>query len=144
MIADKKVRWGIVSTADIGMKKVTPGIMKSPHSKVVALASRDVGKARAALAELGIDDGRAYGSYEELFAIAEIGHDGGETIGAEALVALDKRDHALRLAFEQVAGGGDRVAADVHDAAAADIGLVADIVGVGVEIGEDGIRDLSL
>jgi predicted dehydrogenase len=64
----RKVRWGIVSTADIGMKKVTPGIMKSPHSEVVALASRDLGKAQAALAELGLTDARAHGSYEALFA----------------------------------------------------------------------------
>lgn len=28
-MTDKKIRWGIVSTADIGMKKVIPGIMKS-------------------------------------------------------------------------------------------------------------------
>ncbi len=62
------VRWGIVSTADIGMKKVTPGIIKSAHSEVVALASRDLGKAKAALAELGLPNARAYGSYEELFA----------------------------------------------------------------------------
>jgi predicted dehydrogenase len=67
-VADRKVRWGIVSTADIGMKKVTPGIMKSPHSEVVALASRDLGKAQAALQTLGLPNGRAYGSYEELFA----------------------------------------------------------------------------
>ena len=67
-MADKKVRWGIVSTADIGMKKVTPGIMNSPHSEVVALASRDLGRAKAGLAELGLPNARAYGSYEELFA----------------------------------------------------------------------------
>lgn len=64
----RKIRWGIISTADIGMKKVTPGIMRSPHSEVVALASRDAGKARAALDQLGLPDARAYGSYEELFA----------------------------------------------------------------------------
>ena len=67
-MADKKVRWGIVSTADIGMKKVNPAIMKSPHSEIVALASRDKGKAEAALRQLGVDNGRAYGSYEELMA----------------------------------------------------------------------------
>jgi len=67
-MADRKIRWGIVSTADIGMKKVNPAIMKSPHSEIVALASRDFGKAKAALAELGLPDARAYGSYEELFA----------------------------------------------------------------------------
>lgn len=67
-MAEKKVRWGIVSTANIGMAKVTPGIMKSPHSEVVALGSRDLGKAKAALTELGLPNARAYGSYEELFA----------------------------------------------------------------------------
>ena len=55
-MADRKIRWGIVSTADIGMKKVTPGIMKSPHSEVVALASRelaasDLGRADELLAQ---------------------------------------------------------------------------------------------
>ena len=38
-----KVRWGILSTANIGMGKVTPGIQKSAHSEVVAIASRDLG-----------------------------------------------------------------------------------------------------
>jgi predicted dehydrogenase len=66
----KKIRWGILSTANIGMEKVTPAIMASPHSEVVAIASRDVEKARAAAAKLGIP--RAYGSYEELFADPEI------------------------------------------------------------------------
>jgi predicted dehydrogenase len=68
MATNKKVRWGIISTADIGMKKVTPGILKSPHSEVVALGSRDLGKARTALQQLGLPNARAYGSYEELFA----------------------------------------------------------------------------
>jgi predicted dehydrogenase len=71
-VADRKIRWGIVSTADIGMKKVNPAIMQSPHSEIVALASRDVGKAKAALVELGIPNGRAYGSYEELFADPDV------------------------------------------------------------------------
>lgn len=62
----KKVRWGILSTANIGMEKVTPAIQASPHSEVVAIASRDLGKAQAAAAKLGIP--KAYGSYEELFA----------------------------------------------------------------------------
>ncbi|KKB08871.1 Gfo/Idh/MocA family protein [Devosia chinhatensis] len=66
----KKVRWGILSTANIGMEKVTPAIMASPHSEVVAIASRDLGKAKAAAAQLGI--AKAYGSYEELFADPEI------------------------------------------------------------------------
>jgi predicted dehydrogenase len=71
-MTDKKVRWGIISTANIGMKQVTPGIMKSPHSEVVALASREVGMAEAALVQLGLPQGRAYGSYEELLADPEV------------------------------------------------------------------------
>ena len=67
----KKVRWGIISTANIGIKKVIPAILKSPRSEVVALASRDLGKAQAALDELGIK-GKAYGTYEELFADPDV------------------------------------------------------------------------
>ncbi|MET3927960.1 Gfo/Idh/MocA family oxidoreductase [Devosia sp. 2618] len=69
-MSTKKIRWGILSTANIGMQKVTPGIMASPHSEVVAIASRDLGKARAAADQLGIP--KAYGSYEELFADPDI------------------------------------------------------------------------
>ena len=36
---DGRVRWGIISTANIGMEKVTPGIQRSPHSQVTAIAS---------------------------------------------------------------------------------------------------------
>ena len=66
----KKIRWGILSTANIGMAKVTPAIQQSAHSEVVAIASRDLGKARAAADQLGI--AKAYGSYEELFADPDI------------------------------------------------------------------------
>ena len=70
MTTSKKIRWGILSTANIGMAKVTPAIQKSAHSEVVAIASRDLGKAQDAAAKLGI--AKAYGSYEELFADPEI------------------------------------------------------------------------
>jgi predicted dehydrogenase len=69
-MTSRKIRWGILSTANIGMQKVTPAIQKSPSSEVVAIASRDAARARAAADELGI--ARAYGSYEELFADPEI------------------------------------------------------------------------
>lgn len=71
-MAERKVRWGIISTANIGMKQVTPGIMKSPHSEVVALASREVGMAEAALVQLGLPQARAYGAYEELLADPDV------------------------------------------------------------------------
>lgn len=66
----KKVRWGIISTANIGMAKVTPGIIKSAHSEVTAIASRSLASARAAADELGIE--KAYGSYEEMLADPDI------------------------------------------------------------------------
>ena len=69
-MSSRRVRWGILSTANIGMEKVTPAIMASPHSEVVAIASRDLGKARKAADKLGI--AKAYGSYEELFADPDI------------------------------------------------------------------------
>jgi predicted dehydrogenase len=71
-MVERKIRWGIVSTAQIGMNQVTPGIMKSPHSEVVALASRDLGMAKAALRQLGLPNGRAYGSYEDLLSDPDV------------------------------------------------------------------------
>lgn len=66
----KKVRWGILSTANIGMSKVTPAIQQADNCEVVAIASRDLGNAQKAAQKLGI--AKAYGSYEELFADPEI------------------------------------------------------------------------
>jgi predicted dehydrogenase len=65
-----KIRWGIISTALIGTKKVIPGMQRSKRGVVEAIASRDMSRARSAAAELGIP--RAYGSYEELLADPEI------------------------------------------------------------------------
>jgi predicted dehydrogenase len=58
------VRWGILGTAKIALEKVIPGMRGSALSEVVAIASRDIAKARAAAKRLGIP--RAYGSYQEL------------------------------------------------------------------------------
>jgi predicted dehydrogenase len=66
----KKIRWGILSTANIGMKKVTPGMLKSSQLEVVAIASRNLKRAKEAATELKIP--KAYGSYEELLADPEI------------------------------------------------------------------------
>ncbi|ODT82045.1 MAG: NAD-binding protein [Pelagibacterium sp. SCN 64-44] len=65
-MATRKIRWGILSTANIGMQKVIPAIQKSAHSEVVAIASRNGEKARAAAARLGIP--RTHDSYEALLA----------------------------------------------------------------------------
>ncbi|SFV37469.1 Predicted dehydrogenase [Devosia crocina] len=66
----RKLRWGILSTANIGMAKVTPAIQQADNCEVLAIASRDGDTARAAAGRLGI--ARAYGSYEELLADPEI------------------------------------------------------------------------
>jgi predicted dehydrogenase len=58
------VRWGVLGAANIAVNKVIPAIGKSRIARTVAIASRDLAKARAAAARLGIP--KAYGSYEEL------------------------------------------------------------------------------
>ena len=64
------VRFGIISTAKIGIQKVIPAMQQSARCRVLAIASRDLTRARAAADALGIP--RAYGSYAELLQDAEI------------------------------------------------------------------------
>jgi len=61
-----KIRWGVLSTANIGVKKVITAMQRGQLSTIAAIASRDHAKARAAAAQLSIPT--AYGSYEELLA----------------------------------------------------------------------------
>ena len=62
----KKVRWGVLSTAKIGMEKVIPAMQIGEYSEVVSIASQSLDRAKAAAKQLGIL--QAYGSYEELLA----------------------------------------------------------------------------
>ncbi len=62
----KKVRWGVLSTANIGLKKVIPGMQRGELTTVAAIASRDLSRAKEASAALKIPT--AYGSYEEILA----------------------------------------------------------------------------
>jgi predicted dehydrogenase len=64
------VRWGVLGAASIATRRVIPGMQQSHLSRVVAIASRDPAKARAAADALGIE--RAYGSYEELLADPDV------------------------------------------------------------------------
>jgi predicted dehydrogenase len=66
----KKVRWGVLSTAKIGLQRVLPGMQKSAYCDIRAIASRSAESARKAADRLGIP--KAYGSYEELLADPEI------------------------------------------------------------------------
>jgi predicted dehydrogenase len=66
----KKVVWGVLSTAKIGVKQVIPAMQLSPWCDMRAIASRSLPAARAAADSLGMP--KAYGSYEELIADPEI------------------------------------------------------------------------
>lgn len=61
-----RVRWGILSTANIALKKVVPAMQRSSWCEIVAIASRDLARAQEAADALNIPN--AYGSYEELLA----------------------------------------------------------------------------
>lgn len=65
----QKLRWGILSTARINRALIGP-LHSSPRSELVAVASRDAGKARAYADEHNIP--KAYGSYEDLLADPDI------------------------------------------------------------------------
>lgn len=65
-----KLRIGVLSTANIGLKKVLPAMQRSQFTTVAAIASRNLAKAREAAKTLGIP--KTYGSYEELLADPEI------------------------------------------------------------------------
>jgi predicted dehydrogenase len=66
----KPVKWGIISTADIGVAKVIPGMLKSKDIEIVAISSRKKKTAQEWAGKLGIP--KAYGSYEEMLADPEI------------------------------------------------------------------------
>ena len=59
-------RWGVLSTAKIAREQLLPAIADSENGVVSAIASRDLGKARALADRFGAP--HAFGSYEELLA----------------------------------------------------------------------------
>jgi xylose dehydrogenase (NAD/NADP) len=63
------VKWGILSTADIN-RKVIPGLRASEKAELVAVASREQGRAEEYAREWEIE--RAYGSYEALLEDGEV------------------------------------------------------------------------
>ena len=60
------VAWGVLGTAKIARTKVIPAMQAGAHSRIAAIASRDLATAERVAAELGIE--RAHGSYEALLA----------------------------------------------------------------------------
>ncbi len=65
-----RIRWGILSTANIGVKRFIPGAQKSGNGVVLAIASRDRARAEKVAAQLQIP--RAYGTYQELLADPDV------------------------------------------------------------------------
>ncbi len=59
-----RIRWGILSTANIAVNRVIAAMQNSEYGEVVAIASRDQHRAQQVAEKLAI--ATAYGSYEEL------------------------------------------------------------------------------
>jgi hypothetical protein len=66
----RRLRWGVMGTANIAQIAVIPAIHQSTSGAVEALASRDIEKARSVARSLGI--GRVVGSYEALLEDADV------------------------------------------------------------------------
>ena len=64
MSEEPTVRWGVLSTANIGRAAVNPAIQASSNGDLVAVASRDAARAREFAKRWEIP--RSYGSYEAL------------------------------------------------------------------------------
>ena len=62
----ERLRFGVLGCAAIAMRKVIPAMQRSERCEVVAIASRDAGRAATAAADLGIE--RHHGSYDDLLA----------------------------------------------------------------------------
>ena len=67
---NQRVNWGVISTANIGWKKVIPAMIKGSNINIMAIASRDMAQAQAMAQDLNI--ARAYGSYEAMLADLDI------------------------------------------------------------------------
>ncbi len=59
-----KIRWGIISTANIGAKKVIPAMQQGQYCDIQAVASSSLEKAKKLALELNIPE--TFGSYEEM------------------------------------------------------------------------------
>ena len=65
-----RLRWGILSTARIGIRRVIPAIQRSQTGVVSAVASREADRAAEVASRFGIP--RAHGTYEGLLADPEV------------------------------------------------------------------------
>ena len=70
MSTDRKVGWGILGTARIGLRAVIPAIQQCTNGTVIGIASRSSSKAQETARSLGIRN--SYASYIELINSPEI------------------------------------------------------------------------
>jgi predicted dehydrogenase len=66
----ERIRWGILSTASIGVNCFIPGALKARNCEVVAIGSRDGDRAHEVAARFVIP--RTYGSYDALLADPDV------------------------------------------------------------------------
>jgi predicted dehydrogenase len=66
----RKIQWGILSTANIGIKRVIPAILGGARGVIAAVASRNESRAAEVAARFAIP--RSYGSYEALLTDSSI------------------------------------------------------------------------
>ena len=64
------VKWGWIGDANIARENVIPGMMKSDLCEVMAMASRNPGKAKATADKFGVS--KIFGSYEDLLADPDV------------------------------------------------------------------------
>ena len=69
-MSEQTIRWGVLSTANIGRAAVIPAIKASSNGKLIAVASRDSEKASKFAVDNQIP--QSYGSYEALLADDQI------------------------------------------------------------------------
>lgn len=67
---NRKIKWGVLGNAKIAREKVVPGMQKCDYAEVVAVASRDIDRARADFEPLGVTN--FYSSYEELLTDIDV------------------------------------------------------------------------
>ena len=66
----KKVKWGVLGTADIARGQTIPGMQLAEHCELYAIAGRKIEKARDYQQVFGFQ--KAYGSYDELLNDPEV------------------------------------------------------------------------
>ena len=66
----RKIRWGVLGTADIARGQTIPAMQTADNCELYAVAGRSIEKARLFQREFGVQ--KAYGSYDELLGDPEV------------------------------------------------------------------------